>query len=113
MNNVQYGKKGEDCAAKYIKNKGYKIVERNFTVKQGEIDIIATQKDTIVFIEVKTRHKASDILPSQSVGAVKQAKYRKVALLYIKMNKLFNRSCRFDIIEVCGGKINHIENAFN
>ena len=97
MNNVQYGKKGEDSAVKYIKKKGYKILERNFTVSQGEIDIIAEQNGRIVFIEVKTRQNASEILPSQSVGALKQSKYRKAALLYIKMNKLFDRNCGLTI----------------
>jgi putative endonuclease len=112
MNNVHYGKKGEDLAARHLKKAGCKILQRNFTCPFGEIDIIALDKGTIVFAEVKARRNVSEILPSQSVGALKRSRYRKAASYYIKINNLFGNKCRFDVIEICDEKINHIQNAF-
>lgn len=112
MNNVQYGKKGEDKAARHLKKTGCIVLERNFTCPFGEIDIIARQGETIIFAEVKARKNVSEILPSQSVGALKQSRYRNAASFYIKINNLFENKFRFDVIEISGEKINHIPNAF-
>ena len=108
----ELGKNGEDIATNYLQSIGYLIIERNYTAKQGEIDIIAKQKDCIVFVEVKTRETLEYGRPSEAVGERKQNKIRKVAMLYLQRNKLFDVPCRFDCIEIVGDKINHLQDAF-
>lgn len=68
----EIGKLGEDLACKYLQNKGYKILERNFEAKQGEIDIIALDKEELVFIEVKTRSNILYGKPAEAVNEIKQ-----------------------------------------
>lgn len=111
------GKIGEELAEKYIINKGYQIIEKNFSCKQGEIDIIAQDKDEIVIIEVKTRTQTKYGTPSESVNNQKQNHILRVAEYYIHFKNLQNRYIRIDVIEVyfyklgkC--KINHIKQAF-
>ena len=103
---------GELKATKYLKKQKYKIVKRNFKNKVGEIDIIAKQKDTIVFVEVKTRTDEKYGFAAEAVDFKKQQRIRKVALLYAQKYNISDM--RFDVIEVYlkAGKINHIINAF-
>lgn len=116
MNNVNFGKKGEQIATQYLKNKGYKIINKNYTTKIGEMDIIAKDKDTIAFVEVKTRKDKSYGHPKEAVNYFKQKKYSQLAMQYIKSNNLFNTKCRFDVIEILDQntqELNHIINAFD
>ncbi|WP_066507262.1 YraN family protein [Abyssisolibacter fermentans] len=113
--NKQQGQIGEKLAVNFLKKKGYSILETNFTAKIGEIDIIAKDKDIIVFIEVKARRTDKYGRPSESVTPYKQRKIIKTALLYHSINKLCDVQFRFDVIEVFIGqndRINHIEDAF-
>ena len=117
MNELQiFGRKGENIAALFLQKHGYKIVERNFKCKQGEIDIIAKQKNQYIFIEVKTRKSLKYGMPSESVNKTKQNHIKKVAQYYICTNKISNFIIRFDIIEIYlkNGKyqINHLKQAF-
>lgn len=109
------GSKGEDIAAKFLKDKGYKIVSKNFKTSVGEIDIIAEDKGTLVFVEVKTRNNNSYGYPFEAVNHRKKEKLKKVALCYIKNCKKV-MPARFDVlsIEMDGGKakIEHIADAF-
>jgi len=75
------GKEGEDEAVKYLEKKGYRIIERNFLCRQGEIDIIALDKEYIVFVEIKTRTNTEYGLPSESVTE-KKIKHMKKAIQY-------------------------------
>ncbi len=106
------GRRGEIEAQKFLKKKGFKILEKNFKTHFGEIDLIAKIDNTIVFIEVKAR--SSDVfgMPSEAVNSKKQKKYEIVANEYLQKFKLFDCECRFDVIEFLEEKINHIENAF-
>lgn len=110
--NVVQGRIGEFDSCKYLEKKRYKIIEQNYKNKLGEIDIIAKDKNTIVFVEVKKRNTLAFGRPSQAVNLQKQRKIRQVATLYLVKNKLLDNQCRFDVIEVVGEEINHIENAF-
>lgn len=110
--NRALGIMGESQAEEYLKKKKYKIVARNYRNILGEIDIVAKQKDTTVFVEVKKRETYRFGRPSEAVDVVKQQKLRKVALYYLKQFKLLDTPCRFDVIEIVGDNINHIENAF-
>lgn len=94
------GSKGEDIAAGYLAKNRYKIIERNFTSKTGEIDIIAKDKKTLCFIEVKTRRSESFGPPYESVTRRKIRKITKVAMGYISQNKIKNVDMRFDVLSV-------------
>lgn len=107
-----YGVTGEQEAKNYLVKKGYKIVKMNFSCKIGEIDIIAMDKDTLVFVEVKARNTAMFGLPREAVTAKKQYKIRRIAELYLQRYSTFDQKIRFDVIEILGDKITHIENAF-
>ena len=96
----EIGKYGEDSVAKYLSEKRYKIINRNFRCKNGEIDIIAKDKDEIVFIEVKTRTNLEYGLPAEAVDKNKKNHIRKVAEYFIYKNDMINNYCRFDVIEV-------------
>lgn len=114
--NLFLGKSGEDLAATLLKENGYKILARNFKTKIGEIDIIASDKDTISFVEVKTRHSDRFGLPQESISSSKQRQISKAALAYLKDNKLLNKKARFDVVSIILSqdqpKINLIKNAF-
>jgi putative endonuclease len=113
MNNNEYGLYGENLASKYLKKNKYRIAERNFECFAGEIDIIAYDKKTLVFVEVKSRQNERFGLPREAVGYYKQRVYSKAALHYITVNRLFKLDARFDVIEILNGEINHIKNAFD
>ena len=107
------GNIAEDQAAKYLQNKGYKILTRNFSCKVGEIDIIAQDKqNTIIFIEVKQRKTN---LFGGGLAAVNKAKQRRITLTaaeYIKKTHPKYFALRFDIITITGNDLEHYENAF-
>lgn len=111
FNSIQ-GKIGENKAKEYLVKKGYKIIELNYRNKIGEIDIIASKKKRLIFVEVKSRETLQYGRPSDAVDFRKQQKLRNVATVYLKMKKLINAECQFDVIEILGDEINHIENAF-
>jgi putative endonuclease len=106
------GRAGENRAVNYLKENGYKIAEKNFKTRIGEIDVIAEKDGIIIFIEVKTRSSNAFGEPSEAVNYVKQSKYVKVASEYLIRKGLVDSPCRFDVIEIIDGKINHIDNAF-
>lgn len=106
------GRAGEIKAAEFLKKKGYEITDKNFKTRIGEIDVIAKDGEYVVFVEVKTRTDDSYGTPSEAVDNKKQEKYRLVAAEYLQKKRLSDAACRFDVIEIENGKINHIENAF-
>lgn len=114
----QTGDIGEKYTERYLKKNGYKILERNFRLKCGEIDIIAQKGEYIIFTEVKTRSVNYIARPYEAVDKAKIAKIRKTAAMYVAQKQL-NAYFRFDVSEVFtdakSGKvtgINYIENAF-
>lgn len=109
--NRRLGFWGERKAAHCLKNNGYKILERNFRCPFGEVDIIAQKGDTVAFIEVKTRRSVAYGAPNEAVGRDRMNRYKNCARFYYA-NREFDRTVRFDIIEVTKEGVNHIENAF-
>jgi putative endonuclease len=97
--NMTLGEKGEGLAVKFLKKKGYKIVERNYRTPLGEIDIIAYDGETLAFIEVKTRESISYGQPYEAVNFFKRRKISHVALLYLKKLKEVP-PCRFDVVSI-------------
>lgn len=94
------GKKGEDIATKYLINNGYRIIERNFNCKQGEIDIIAKYKGEIVFVEVKTRTNKKFGLPVEAITKYKIEHLKRSIEYYICVNNLEDKIIRIDAIEI-------------
>ena len=96
------GKIGEDIASKYLENRGYSIIERNFSCKNGEIDIIAFDNETneIVFIEVKTRTNINYGYPIEAVTKIKQKHIVSASKFFIYSHNLNKFNIRFDIIEI-------------
>jgi putative endonuclease len=111
-----FGKKSESIAARHLKKNGYKILEQNYRTKLGEIDIIAKDKNTLVFVEVKARSSNRFGNPKWAVTPKKQKKISMVALLYIKSKKQSNVKARFDVVAISSAKDNPsieiIKNAF-
>lgn len=107
------GSQAEELACRYLENKNYQILERNFTCRSGEIDIIALDRDYIVFIEVKYRKDKSFGDPREAVGFYKQKTMTKVASYYLLINQAHNHNSRFDVMAILGEEIQLIQNAFN
>lgn len=109
------GSKGEDIAAVFLKDKGYKIISRNYKTPIGEIDIIAKDGEILVFVEVKTRSDNSFGYPFEAVNAKKQQKLKNLALFYLKKQKK-NYPVRFDVLSIrinnSKKEIEHIKDAF-
>ncbi|MFH1621650.1 MAG: YraN family protein [Candidatus Omnitrophota bacterium] len=97
---LEIGKKGEEAAVKLLRQRGYKIIERNYKNKLGEIDIIAQDNNILCFIEVKTRTNLKFGYPQEAITVTKQKKINKVAISYLKQYNLLNISARFDVISV-------------
>lgn len=116
--NRDIGTFGENIAIEYLVNKGYILLEKNYRCKIGEIDIIAKDKDYIVFIEVKTRYGRKFGSPCESITKKKQYKIYHTAEFYIIMKKLNNSYFRFDVVEITMNSsnnnylVNLIKNAF-
>lgn len=108
---------GEELACKYLEDNGYRVLERNFSCRTGEIDIVAVEGDTVAFIEVKTRTSGRFGMPSEAVNCSKQKKLVKTSLYYLQSRKLFDYMSRFDVIEIVmdeenNSQINLIKDAF-
>jgi len=103
---------GEQRAVKLLKKKRYKIIEKNYKDKIGEVDIIAEKQGFLIFIEVKTRVSDDFGRPAEAVTVAKQRKYRLMAMGYVNRFGYEDTPIRFDVIEILGKEINHIENAF-
>jgi putative endonuclease len=109
------GKQGEDAAAQYLLQQGYRILEKNWRFEKAEIDLIATIENLLVFIEVKTRNNENFGYPEDAVKPKKQALIAKAADAYIELNH-YRGEVRFDIVSVIKNghseKIYHISDAF-
>ena len=107
------GLKGEVLARKFLKSKGYKIIEKNYRTKFSEVDLIALYGDLLVFIEVKTRTSKQFGMPREAVGYEKRRKYVLTAEYYLQTHpKYSDKNVRFDVIDILGDEITHIEHAF-
>ena len=114
---IELGQRGEQVAVDFLKYHGYNIISINYRTPLGQIDIIAKDKKTICFIEVKTRRTQRFGQPAEAVGVAKQRKISQAALMFLKQNRLLNSPSRFDLILISylnmQRKIKLIRNAFN
>ncbi|MFP4071558.1 MAG: YraN family protein [Desulfovibrionales bacterium] len=114
---LKRGELGETAAADYLRRKRYRILDRNWSCRQGELDIVCDLKGTIVFVEVKTRDSEGMVGPVESLNAKKQERVARAAAQYLSTYQLWDRPCRFDLMVVlCTGDrvtLEHIINAFD
>jgi putative endonuclease len=109
------GNEGERAAARYLRRRGLRIITRNYRTTRGEIDLIARDGDTLVFVEVKTRRAGR---PAEAVTPQKQRRLTLAALNFLRRFELLEQRCRFDVVAVVwpdGARsptIEHIPNAF-
>ncbi len=115
MQKNTFGKAGEIIACNYLKQKGYKIIGTNVKNLIGEIDIIAKDNKTLIFVEVKTRASNAFGSPLEAIDQRKQHKIRQVATMWQKQHKQLEAPSRFDAISIVGfeePEITHIIDAF-
>ena len=94
------GRRGEDLATRYLRRAGYRILERNVRLRRYEVDIIARDGDTIVFVEVRSRISADPVPPEDSVGHTKQAHLIAAARIYQMLHPDPEAYYRFDVVAV-------------
>lgn len=116
--NAGVGNRGEELAAAFLERNGLRIVERNFRCKGGEIDIVAKDGSTLVFVEVKSRKTLTFGVPQLAVTAFKQRQISKAALTWLARNRQHDTPARFDVIAILlednyRHQIEHIKNAFD
>ncbi len=114
----QLARIGEDHAARFLRARGYRILERNFRIRSGEVDIVAEHGETLVFVEVKARSSTDLADPQESVTPGKQRRIARAAAAYLAGRKGREPFTRFDVVEVfvtpAGQvqRVNVIEGAF-
>jgi putative endonuclease len=117
MRRIRTGRQGEVLAAGYLEKAGYRIIERNYRCIFGEMDMVARDGETVVFIEVKSRRTDRFGPPQSSVGLKKQKKMSQIALHYLEQKQLHACEARFDVIAVSllpdGHRMELIKNAFD
>lgn len=115
--NRRRGDRGEDAAARHLKGRGYRILERNWRWRQWELDLVCRDGDTVVFVEVKTRSARTMGTPADALTRAKQQRLVKAASRYLSEHDLWDSPCRFDLVGVVdngdGLAIEHMENAFD
>ena len=111
-----FGQHGEQHAAQFLQSLGYTIVDRNYRCPRGEIDLIARDKETLVFVEVRTHRSREFGDPLASVTRRKQRQIAMTALHYLSRFQLHDRAARFDVIGIMGegdtAQLTHIKAAF-
>jgi len=114
----EIGRRGEDAAAAYLRGLGYRIVGRRERVLRGDIDIVALDGRTVVFVEVRTRTDTGHGHPAETVGIRKQRRLATLVNAYIRRHDLEDQSVRIDVVAVtldATGKpvVEHYQNAFD
>lgn len=116
--NAGVGIRGEELAVSFLERSGLRIIERNYRCKGGEIDIVARDGKTLVFVEVKSRKTLSFGVPQLAITPFKQRQISKAALTWLSRNRLHDTPARFDVIAILldgdyRHQLEHIKNAFD
>lgn len=96
----QFGKYSESLAVTHLKKMGYQILETNYRIRQGEVDIIAWEAETLVFVEVKARRSSRFGSPKAAVTVAKQRRIAMTALFYLKQSRKTGTRIRFDVVSI-------------
>jgi putative endonuclease len=113
------GKLGEDAAARFLKGNGYTILARGLDSRLGELDLVAVDGRTVVFVEVKTRRTGDAGHPAEAIDPRKQQRMTQAALAYLKAHGLLQHAARFDVVAITWPEnarcpaIEHYKNAFS
>ncbi len=112
------GQRGEALAARYLRRRGFRIVGRGVRTGLGELDLVAVDGRTVVFVEVKTRQSDQQGHPAEAVDLSKQRRLTLLATAYLKRHRLLNHAARFDIVAITWPdghppQVEHIRNAFD
>ncbi len=113
------GQRGEDAAARFLRRRGYRVVERGCRSRWGELDLVAVDRQTVVFVEVKTRTRATAGDPSEAVTPNKQRRLTRLAMGWLKRHGLMEQPARFDVVAITWAegsrrpKVDHYPNAFD
>lgn len=113
--NFNKGRYGEEVALKYLQDKGYELVERNFTNEyggRGEIDLIMKDKDRLVFVEVKYKYNDKMGLPEEAIGKTKLAQVKRIAQIYVVLKQPKEEKFRIDAVCILGDQIKHYQNLY-
>ncbi|NDV19702.1 YraN family protein [Pseudodesulfovibrio sp. JC047] len=117
LSTQRIGSLGERAAARYLETKGYRVLERNWRYRQWELDLICRDRETVVFVEVKTRKAHSMSSPADGLTPAKQRRLVKAASHYLTQKDLWDAPCRFDLAAVTENgtsmDVDHCENAFD
>ena len=113
MNKRAVGNLGEDAACDALRREGCEILARNFRRPTGEIDVVARDRKTVVFVEVKKRSSTRYGSPAEAVNEAKRRRIMRTAALYLAENRLDDAPVRFDIVEVLPGELRHLRAAFD
>lgn len=118
-NQARYlGRRGEALAARFVKRRGMRVVARGQRLRPGELDIVAVDGETVVFIEVKTRKSGDAGHPSEAIDATKRRRLTRLALAFLKGHGLLEHRARFDVVAITWPEgpgqpsIDYYENAF-
>lgn len=106
------GQAGEDTGVAMLREAGFEVVDRNFRCRYGEVDAVALDGDTIVFVEIKTRRTSAFGSPQEAVTGRKQARIARVAAHYLKLRRWGERPVRFDVIALGPEGREHLRDAF-
>lgn len=112
MDNKAFGRAGEALAVEYLLKKGYEVIETNYVTKFGEVDIICRHGHVNVFVEVKRRKNLKMGRPAEAVNYYKKMHIIRSAYMYAKRFRMIEQPMRFDIIEIVGEEITHLQDAF-
>ncbi len=115
--NIKKGRRGEFLAEKFLKKKGYRILERNYRTQFGEVDLVARDGKALVFVEVKARSSVAFGSPLAAVDARKQSHLTMAAGIYLATHDIIDQPVRFDVVGILGSgdkvKIELVRNAFD
>jgi putative endonuclease len=111
------GQRGEQLAVEYLQGCGYQIAQQNYRCRAGEVDIIAWDDETLVFVEVKTKSQLTFGTPEAMVTRAKQRKIVHVAMVYVQQHRLQNVALRFDVVAItllpnAPAEVTHVPAAF-
>lgn len=116
LDRIALGRRGERIAERHLRRRGYRIMERNFRAAGAEIDLVAMDGETLVFVEVKTRRTTRAGMPEEAVNPHKQRHIRRAAEIYAMGRRAHDRPMRFDVIaireDVTGRHLELLKDAF-